>query len=74
MGYSQPRRIEEFIAQEIGLALFYLALALAQSALLPHINGMTVSTPLLLLHALQRAGLSGPATAAAKAFYGGLAL
>lgn len=72
MGYSQPRRIEEFIAREIILALVLLALVLAQSALLPRLNGMTLN-PLLLLTICQ-ALLAGPANAARWAFYGGVSL
>jgi rod shape-determining protein MreD len=72
MGYSQPRRVEEFIAREIVLALLLLALALAQSALLPHPNALTLN-PLLLL-TICRALLAGPGNAARWAFYGGISL
>jgi len=72
MGYSQPRRIEEFAAREVGLALLLLALALAQSALLPR-PGDFVLNPLLVLTICQ-ALLAGPAVAARWAFYGGLSL
>jgi rod shape-determining protein MreD len=72
MGYSQPRRIEEFVAREIGLALLLLALALAQSALLPHPRALTLN-PLLLL-TICRALLAGPGNAARWAFYGGISL
>jgi hypothetical protein len=66
MGYSQPRRIEEFAAREVGLALLLLALALAQSALLPR-PGDFVLNPLLVLTICQ-ALLAGPAVAARWAF------
>ncbi len=72
MGYSQPRRLEEFIAREVGLALLLLALALAQSALLPRPSGLTLN-PLLLLTICQ-ALLAGPANASRWALYGGVSL
>jgi rod shape-determining protein MreD len=72
MGDSRPRRLEEYAAREIGLALLLLALALAQSALLPRPGGLALNFLLLLTicHAL----LAGPASAARWAFYGGLSL
>jgi rod shape-determining protein MreD len=72
MGYSQPRRIEEFVAREVGLAVLLLALALAQSALLPRPGGLTLNPllPLIICQAL----LAGPANAARWAFYGGVSL
>jgi rod shape-determining protein MreD len=72
MGYSQPRRIEELFAREVVLALLLLAVALAQSALLPRPADFALN-PLLLL-VVCRALLAGPANAARWAFYGGLAL
>jgi rod shape-determining protein MreD len=72
MGDSRPRRIEEFVAHEVGLALLLLGLVLAQSALLPRPNALTLN-PLLLLTICQ-ALLAGPASAARWAFYGGLSL
>lgn len=72
MGYSQPRRVEERVAHELGVALLLLAVALAQAALLPRPLGFMLN-PLLVLvvcHSL----LSGPASAARWAFYGGLSL
>jgi rod shape-determining protein MreD len=72
MGDSRPRRLEEYVAREIGLALLLLALALAQSALLPRLGGLTLN--LLLLLTICHALLAGPASAARWAFYGGLSL
>jgi rod shape-determining protein MreD len=72
MGDSRPRRVEEFIAREVGLALLLLALVLAQSALLPRPGALALN-PLLLLTICQ-ALLAGPANAARWAFYGGLSL
>jgi rod shape-determining protein MreD len=72
MGYSQPRRIEERIAYEIWLALVLLAIALIQSALLPHPLGLVLN-PLLVLVVCQ-ALVTNPANAARWAFYGGLSL
>lgn len=72
MGYSQPRRIEEFVIREVGLALLLLLVALIQSALLPRINSLELN-PLLLLIICQSL-LAGPANATRWAFYGGLSL
>jgi hypothetical protein len=69
MGDSQPRRIEEFVAREIALALMLLALVLVQSALLLP----TTLSPLLVLM-LCRSLLVGPASASRWALYGGLSL
>jgi rod shape-determining protein MreD len=72
MGDSRPRRLEEYVAREIGLALLLLSLALVQSALLPRPGGLALNVLLLLTicHAL----LAGSASAARWAFYGGLSL
>jgi rod shape-determining protein MreD len=72
MGTAQPRRVEERIARELWLALVMLACALAQMALLPRLLGMTPNLMLLLV--ICRALISGPATGARWAFYGGLGL
>jgi hypothetical protein len=72
MGDSRPRRLEEYAAREIGLALLLLALALVQSALLPRPGGLALN--LLLLLTVCHALLAGPASAARWAFYGGLSL
>jgi rod shape-determining protein MreD len=72
MGDSRPRRLEEYAAREVGLALLLLALALAQSALLPRPGGLALN--LLLLLTICHALLAGPASAARWAFYGGLSL
>jgi rod shape-determining protein MreD len=72
MGDTRPRRLEEYIAREIGLALLLLGLALLQSALLPRPGGLTLN--LLLLITICHALLAGPASAARWAFYGGLSL
>ncbi|MEF3275313.1 MAG: rod shape-determining protein MreD [Chloroflexus sp.] len=80
MGDSQPRRIEERLARELGLALILLALALVQVTLLIGPTGFSV--PLLLVLAIARA-LVGVSTAEPVrglirglwwAFYGGLGL
>jgi len=80
VGDSQPRRIEERLARELGLALILLALALVQVTLLTGPSGFSV--PLLLVLALVRAlvgaGTSEPVRGLMRglwwAFYGGLAL
>src|SRR5262245_28187494 len=72
MGDSRPRRLEEYAAREIGLALILLALAIVQSALLPRPGGLTLN--LLLLLTICQALLAGPTSAARWAFYGGLSL
>ena len=72
MGHSQPRRLEERIAHECWLALVLLALVLGQVALLPRPLGVALN-PLLLLVICQTL-ISGPASAARWAFYGGLSL
>ncbi|HJZ47521.1 MAG TPA: rod shape-determining protein MreD [Roseiflexaceae bacterium] len=72
MGSTQPRRIEERIARELGLALALLAIALAQAALMPRLLGSTPN--LMLLLTICQALIVGPANAARWAFYGGLAL
>jgi rod shape-determining protein MreD len=72
MGNSRPRRLEEFVAREVVLALLLLGLALAQSALLPRPGALALN--LLLLLTICHALLAGPASAARWAFYGGLSL
>jgi rod shape-determining protein MreD len=80
VGDSQPRRIEERIARELGLALALLAIALVQTTVLSGPVGFSI--PLLLVLAIVRA-LVGARTAEPVrglirglwwAFYGGLAL
>ena len=72
MGDSRPRRLEEYAAREIGLALLLLALALVQSALMPRPGGLALN--LLLLLTICQALIAGPTNAARWAFYAGLAL
>lgn len=72
MGYSQPRRVEEYIARELVLALVLLGVALAQTTLLPRPLGFAPN--LLLMLVICQALLAGPASAARWAFYGGLSL
>lgn len=72
MGSSKPRRIEERIARELALALVLLACALAQSALLPRLLGMTPN--LLLLLVVCQSLIAGPSDGARWAFYAGLGL
>lgn len=72
MGYSQPRRVEEYLARELALALLLLGLALVQAALLPRPLGFAPN--LLLLLTVCQTLLAGPVTAARWAFYGGLGL
>lgn len=80
MGDSQPRRIEERLARELGLALVLLALALVQVTLLTGLAGFSV--PILLVLAIARAlvgaGTAEPVRGLMRglwwAFYGGLAL
>jgi hypothetical protein len=72
MGDSRPRRLEEYAAREVGLALLLLALVLAQSALLPRPGGLALN--LLLLLTICHALLAGASGAARWAFYGGLSL
>jgi rod shape-determining protein MreD len=72
MGSAQPRRIEERVVRELGLALVLLGLALVQAALVPHLLGLTPN--LLLLLTICQALIAGPANAARWAFYAGLAL
>jgi rod shape-determining protein MreD len=72
MGATQPRRIEELVAREVGLALVLLAAALAQATLLPRMFG-AVPNALLLLTICQ-ALLTGPANGARWGFYAGLGL
>ncbi|HEX9373650.1 MAG TPA: rod shape-determining protein MreD [Roseiflexaceae bacterium] len=72
MGAAQPRRIEERVVREIGLALALLALALAQTTLLPRPLGV-VPNALLLLVVCQTL-IAGPANAARWAFYAGIGL
>jgi rod shape-determining protein MreD len=72
MGAAQPRRIEERVAREIWLAVALLAVALAQTTLLPRPLGAAPNV--LLLLAICQALIAGPASAARWAFYGGLAL
>jgi rod shape-determining protein MreD len=72
MGSAQPRRIEERVARELWLALALLALALAQSTLVPRVFG--IAPNLLLLLTVCQALIVGPANAARWAFYAGLSL
>jgi rod shape-determining protein MreD len=72
MGSAQPRRIEERVIRELGLALALLGLALAQAALVPRLLGLTPN--LLLLLTICQALIAGSANASRWAFYGGLAL
>ncbi|HEX5688624.1 MAG TPA: hypothetical protein VFX76_01405 [Roseiflexaceae bacterium] len=72
MGDSRPRRLEEYIAREVLLAVLLLGVAMAQSALLPRPAALTLN-PLLLLTICQGL-LAGPSNAARWAFYGGLGL
>lgn len=72
MGATEPRRIEERIARELGLALVLLASAMAQATLLPRLVGSTPN--LLLLVIICRALIRGPANSARWAFYAGLGL
>lgn len=80
MGDSQPRRIEERLARELGLALVLLALALVQVTLLTGLAGFSI--PILLVLAIARAlvgaGTAEPVRGLMRglwwAFYGGLAL
>jgi rod shape-determining protein MreD len=72
MGAAQPRRIEERVAREIWLAVALLAVALAQTTLLPRPLGAAPNA--LLLLAICQTLIAGPASAARWAFYGGLAL
>lgn len=72
MGSTQPRRIEERIARELGQALLLLAVALVQVALIPTPLGF--SPALVLVLVLCRTLVSGPGEGVRWAFYGGLAL
>ncbi|WP_322513224.1 rod shape-determining protein MreD [Chloroflexus sp.] len=80
MGDSQPKRIEERLARELGLALILLVLALAQVTLLTGPAGFSI--PLLLVLAIARAlvgaGTAEPVRGLMRglwwAFYGGVAL
>ncbi|MDW8405169.1 rod shape-determining protein MreD [Chloroflexus sp.] len=80
MGDSQPKRIEERLARELGLALILLALALVQVTLLTGPAGFSI--PLLLVLAIARAlvgaGTAEPVRGLMRglwwAFYGGVAL
>ncbi|MGQ9480084.1 rod shape-determining protein MreD [Chloroflexus sp.] len=80
MGNSQPRRLEERLARELGLLLILLVIALIQVTLLTGPAGFSV--PVLLVLAIARA-LVGSSTAEPVrglirslwwAFYGGLVL
>lgn len=70
MGSSQPRRIEEHVVYELGIALLMLVVVLIQVTLLPRPFGITINVLLILIvcHTL----ISGPIVAARWAFYGGL--
>ena len=72
MGHSQPRRIEERIAREVGVALALLGVVLIQTALLPRPLGTPPN--LLLMLVICRSMIVGPSPAARWAFYGGLSL
>lgn len=72
MGHSQPRRLEERVAHEVGLALLLLGVAVVQAALLPRPLGFAPNLMLLLV--VCQALLAGAASAARWAFYGGLSL
>jgi rod shape-determining protein MreD len=72
MGAAQPRRIEERIARELVLAALLLAVALAQTTLLP--RPLAAAPNVMLLLVICQALLAGPANAARWAFYGGLGL
>jgi rod shape-determining protein MreD len=71
MGHSQPRRLEERVAHEVGLALLLLGVAMVQAALLSRLD---FAPNLLLLLVVCQALLAGAASAARWAFYGGLSL
>lgn len=72
MDYTQPRRLEERIARELGVALFLLGVALIQTALLPRPLGFAPN--ILLMLVLSQALIAGTANAARWAFYGGISL
>ncbi|NOK63421.1 MAG: hypothetical protein GFH27_549347n24 [Chloroflexi bacterium AL-W] len=72
MDHSQPRRLEERLARELGLALLLLGVALVQTALLPRPLGFTPNVLLMLV--LSQALIAGAANAARWAFYGGISL
>ncbi|MBK9715557.1 MAG: hypothetical protein IPO81_30370 [Kouleothrix sp.] len=72
MGPAQPRRIEERVVREVGLALALLALALVQTTLLPRPLGVVPNA--LLLLAICQTLIAGPSAAARWALYGGLGL
>ncbi len=80
MGDSQPRRLEELLAREIGLILAIGALALAQATLL--ITPLGFSAPLLLVLVISRTLIgvgsafpdSGIIRGLRWALYGGLGL
>lgn len=69
---AQPRRIEERLAREVGLALLLLLLALAQVALVPRLLGLAPA--LLLVVVVCRSLVAGAGEGLRWAFYGGLAL
>ncbi len=80
MGDSQPRRLEELIAREVGLILLMVALATLQVTLLTTPLGF--SAPLVLVLAISRTLIgvgsafpdSGVSAGMRWALYGGLAL
>jgi hypothetical protein len=72
MGSTQPRRLEERLALEIGLALALLGVAMVQTTLLPRPVGAVPNV--LLLLAICQALIAGPASASRWALYGGVGL
>jgi rod shape-determining protein MreD len=70
--FTQPRRIEEIFAREVGLLLLLLILAFAQITLLPRLLGMVPA--LLLVIVIDWALVVGASIGLRWAFYGGVAL
>ncbi len=69
MGYSQPRRLEERVAHEVGLALLLLGVAVVQAALLPRPLGFAPNL-LLLLSSARRCLPAQPAPLAGRSMAG----